>query len=229
MPIPLLLAGAAVKGLVGLGQALFSGKKKKKAAADAAIDATEVYKASPYEEANLQAAQARTGAAMPGEEEAKMAIGQSATQALGAAKTRKGGLASIGAIQAGSNKAQQDLAVKKAGFKLGAEKELSGARSRMTGELNKEFQSRQQKQSLKTQQALGELAGAKASEAQGLGMLGSAVSDVAMSGEGGNIKDSIAGLFRKKIKTPYAGLPKSTFNPEMSSYNATRAIGGSIK
>jgi hypothetical protein len=50
-----------------------------------------------------------------------------------------------------------------------------------------------------------------------------------MSGEGGDIKDSIAGLFRKKIKTPYAGLPKSTFNPETASYNATRGIGGSIK
>lgn len=187
-----IVAGAAIKGLVGLGQALFSGKKKKKAAADAAIDATEVYKASPYEQANLQAAQARTGAAMPGEAEAKMGIGQSATQALGAAKTRKGGLGSIGSIQAGTNKAQQDLAVKKAGFKLGAEKELSGARSRMTGELGKEFQSRQQKQSLKTQVALGELAGAKASQAQGLGMLGSAVSDLGYSGQ------DLGGIFKRK-------------------------------
>jgi hypothetical protein len=213
MPIPLLLAGAAVKGLVGLGQAIFSGKKKKKKAADAAIDATEVYKTSPYETANLQAAQARTGAAMPGEEEAKMAIGQSATQALGAAKTRKGGLGAIGAIQAGSNKAQQDLAVKKAGFKLGAEKELSGARSRMTGELGKEFQSRQQKQSLKTQQALGELAGAKASEAQGLGMLGSAVSDVAFSGQ------DMGGLFKKKKKTPsMSDYSRTDYQPETQSY-----------
>jgi hypothetical protein len=190
---PGLIAGAlggASKMLVGGLQAIFSGTKKKKKAADAAIEATEVYKASPYEQANLQAAQARTGAAMPGEEEAKMAIGQSATQALGAAKTRKGGLASIGAIQAGTNKAQQDLAVKKAGFKLGAEKELSGARSRMTGELGKEFQSRQQKQSLKTQVALSELAGAKASKAQGLAMLGSGASDIASSG--------YEGMFKKK-------------------------------
>ena len=165
----------------GLG---FIGKGKKKRAADAAIEATEVYKASPYEQANLQAAQARTGAAMPGEAEAQMGIGQSATQALGAARSRKGGLASIGAIQAGTNKAQQDLAVKKAGFKLGAEKELSGARSRMTGELNKEFQSRQQKQSLKTQQALGELAGANQSISQGLGGLGSGLAMNSAYGSG---------------------------------------------
>ena len=203
MPIPLLLAGAAIKGLVGLGQAIFSGKKDKKRKADEAIEATEVYKRSPYEEANLQAAQARSGAAMPGEQEAKQAIGQSATQALGAAKTRKGGLASIGAIQAGTTKAQQDLAVKKAGFKQGAERELSAARSRMTGELGKEFQSRQQKQSLKTQVALGELAGAKASQAQGLGMLGSAVSDVAYSG------DNLGKIFNRKKKTPVSRITPS--------------------
>ena len=167
--LPGLLSAGAGLLQAGLG---FIGKGKKKRAADAAIEATEVYKASPYEQANLQAAQARAGAAMPGEEEAKMAIGQSATQALGAAKTRKGGLASIGSIQAGTNKAQQDLAVKKAGFKLGAERELAGARSRMTGELGKEFQSRQQKQSLKTQQALGEFAGAKQQISQGLGAIG---------------------------------------------------------
>ena len=179
--LPGLLSAGAGLLQAGLG---FIGKGKKKRAADAAIEATEVYKASPYEQANLQAAQARTGAAMPGEAEAQMGIGQSATQALGAARSRKGGLASIGAIQAGTNKAQQDLAVKKAGFKLGAEKELSGARSRMTGELNKEFQSRQQKQSLKTQQALGELAGANQSISQGLGGLGSGLAMNSAYGSG---------------------------------------------
>lgn len=221
MAIPLALIGAGVKGLVGLGQALFSGKKDKKKKADEAIEATEVYKASPYEQANLQAAQARTGAAMPGEAEAKMGIGQSATQALGAAKTRKGGLASIGSIQAGTNKAQQDLAVKKAGFKLGAEKELSGARSRMTGEYGKEFQSRQQKQSLKTQVALGELAGAKATQAQGLAMLGSAAGDLAYSG------DDVAGIFKRKKKS--SSLQRTDYQPELESYGATRAIGGTIR
>ena len=218
MAIPLMVAGAAVKGLVGLGQALFSGVKDKKRKADEAIEATEVYKASPFEQANLQAAQARTGAPMPGEAEAKMGIGQSATQALGAAKTRKGGLGSIGAIQAGTNKAQQDLSVKKAGFKLGAERDLSAARSRMTGEFGKEFQSRQQKQSLKTQQALGALAGAKASQAQGLAMLGSAGGDLAYGATGS--------IFNKKTKAP--GLSRTNYQPEMESYG-TRAVGGTIR
>jgi hypothetical protein len=175
------IIGASIKGLTGLGQALFSGVKDKTKKADEQIEATEVYKASPEETANLQAAKARQNAAMPGEAEAKMNIGQLTTQSLGSAKTRKGGLASIGGIQAGATKALQDLSVKKAGFKLGAERELSAARSRMTGEYGKEFQSRQQKQSLKTQKALSELAGAKASKAQGLAMLGSAGGDLAKS------------------------------------------------
>jgi hypothetical protein len=177
------LIGGGAKILTGGLQAIFSGVKKKKKAADAAIEATETYKTSPFETANLQAAQARTGAPMPGEAEAKMNIGQSTTQALGAAKTRKGGLASIGNVQAGANKALQDLAVKKAGFKLGAERDLSNARGRMTGEFGKEFQSRQQKQGLKTSIALSELAGAKASKAQGLAMLGSGAGDIASSGQ----------------------------------------------
>jgi hypothetical protein len=189
MAVPLLVAAAPAifKGVVGGVQAIFGGKKEKKAkaAADASIEAMETYKTSPSETANLQAAQARTGAPMPGEAEAKMNIGQSTTQALGAAKTRKGGLSSIGGIQAGASKALQDLSVKKAGFKLGAERDLSAARSRMTGEYGKEFQSRQQKQGLKTSIALNELAGAKASKAQGLAMLGSAAGDATRALTGG--------------------------------------------
>lgn len=183
MAIPLMVAGAAIKGLIGAGQFLFSGVKDKQKKADASVDSIKTYKASPFETANLQAAQARTGAPMPGEAEAKMNIGQSTTQALGAAKTRKGGLASIGGIQAGASKALQDLSVKKAGFKLGAERDLSNARGRMTGEYGKQFQSEQQKQGLKTSIALNELAGAKASKAQGLGMLGSAAGDLAYGGQ----------------------------------------------
>lgn len=193
MAIPLMVAGAAVKGLVGLGQALFSGVKDKKKKADESIDSIKTYKASPFETANLQAAQARTGAPMPGEAEAKMNIGQSTTQSLGAAKTRKGGLASVGSIQAGANKALQELSVKKAGFKLGAERDLSNARGRMTGEYGKEFESEQQKQGLKTSIALNALAGAKASKAQGLAMLGSAAGDVAYAGTGSIFNKKTAG------------------------------------
>ena len=55
----------------------------------------------------------------------------------------------------------------------------------MTGEYGKEFQSRQQKQGLKTSIALNELAGAKASKAQGLAMLGSAAGDATRALTGG--------------------------------------------
>ena len=191
MPIPLLLAGAAIKGLVGLGQALFSGKKDKQKKANAAIDATEVYTADPL-------VKARLNAPMPGEAEATQEIGKSATQALGAAKTRKGGLASVGAIQAGTNKAKQDLAVQKGKMKIGAEQAMGAERS-------KEFQSRQQKQTLKTQVALGDLAGAKAAQAQGLAMVGSAVSDIAGGAAGGGGGKSGGGLFKRKSQAFVGG------------------------
>lgn len=220
MPLPLALIGIGAKILGGGLQAAFSGVKNKQKAADASIEATKTYKASPFETANLQAAQARTGAPMPGEAEAKMNIGQSTTQALGAAKTRKGGLASVGSIQAGANKAQQELSVKKAGFKLGAERDLSNARGRMTGEYGKEFQSEQDKQSLKTQVALGALAGAKASKAQGLAMLGSGAGDLTYS------QNDVGAIFNKKTKAP--GLSRTNYEPEMESYG-TRAAGGVIK
>jgi len=90
----------------------------------------------------------------------------------------------------------------------------------MTGEFGKEFQSRQQKQSLKTQQALGALAGAKASQAQGLAMLGSAGGDLAYGATGS--------IFNKKTKAQAPGLSRTNYQPEMESYG-TRAVGGTIR
>ena len=191
MPLPAFLAGAALlkgaaigKGILGLGQALFSGQKDKQKKADEAVGNIQTYKASPLVAQNVQQSQQDVGAAMPGEELAAQQIGQSTTQALGAARTRKGGLGSIGSIAAQQQKSLEGLATKKAEFKLGAKERLKQARTQMSNELGKQFASEQEKQQLKANIALGALAGAKAQKAAGLRMVGSAAGDLIRAGSG---------------------------------------------
>ena len=167
--LPAVAMGLA-QGVIGLGQSIFGAAKLKKAkeAADAAIANIETYQVDPL------AAQ-RLNAPMPGEAEAAMGIGQTQTQSLAAAKTRKGGLSSIAGIAAGTNKAKQDLAVKKAGYKIGAEQAVIGERT-------KAFQSRQQKQQLQTDIALQEVGAARQEISQGISGIGSAFGNLAGSG-----------------------------------------------
>ena len=167
--LPAVAMGLA-QGVIGLGQSIFGAAKLKKAkeAADAAIAGMETYQADPL------AAQ-RLNAPMPGEAEAAASIGQTQTQSLAAAKTRKGGLSSIAGIAAGTNKAKQDLAVKKAGYKIGAEQAVIGERT-------KAFQSRQQKQQLQTSIALQDVGAARQEIAQGISGIGSAFGNLAGSG-----------------------------------------------
>lgn len=174
-------AGGGIKLLTGAAQVLFSGQKEKQKAADAAIKEIQTYKASPLVAQNLQQSQQDVGAAMPGEEVAAQQIGQSTTQALGAARTRKGGLGAIGNIAAQQQKSLQGLATKKAEFKLGAKERLKQARMQMSNELGRQFASEQEKQQLKANIALGALAGAKAQKAAGLRMIGSGAGDVIRS------------------------------------------------
>jgi len=186
-----MLPAAAIMGIaqgaVGLGQSLMGviGQGKRKRAADKAISDIETYQADPL------AAQ-RLNAPMPGEAEAQQSIGQTQTQSLAAAKTRKGGLGSIAGIAAGTNKAKQDLAVKKAGYKLGAEQAVMGERT-------KAFQSRQQKQQLQANIALQEVAAGRQNLSQGLSGLASGLGSIAGSGIFGKSDDT---------KTP----PSSTVN-----------------
>jgi hypothetical protein len=180
-----MLASVAMglaQGVIGLGQSIFGAAKLKKAkkAADVAIAGMETYQADPL-------AEQRLNAPMPGEAEAAMAIGQTQTQSLAAAKTRKGSLMSIAGIAAGTNKAKQDLAVKKAGYKLGAEKTLMGERA-------KSFQSRQQKQQLQTTIALQDVGAARQEISQGISGIGSAFGNLAGSGVFGKKKTTDAGL-----------------------------------
>jgi hypothetical protein len=172
MAIGAILGG--VNALAGLGIAALSGKKKAQEKADAAIEGIQTYDQSPYGKANMLAAEADINAAMPGEEEAKMNLGQSATQMLGAAKTRKGALGSIGSIQKQQTAGLQDLATKKAQYKLGAKQRLSGERT-------KAFSSTQEKQQLKAQQALAKASAANQMQSQGLAMLGKGLGTAAQS------------------------------------------------
>ena len=206
MPLPgVLVAGAAIKGLIGAGQALFSGQKDKQKKADESIANIQTYKASPLVAQNVQQSQQDVGAAMPGEELAAQQIGQSTTQALGAARTRKGGLGSVGSIAAQQQKSLESLATKKAEFKLGAKERLKQARTQMSNELGKQFASEQEKQQLKANIALGALAGAKAQKAAGLRMVGSAVSDLAMSQSGGTGGAGLGSIFKRKSRSQAFG------------------------
>jgi len=178
------LAGAqAGLGLLQTGIGLFSLIGKKKASEKTFKD-IETYTDSPYAKANLQQAQADVNAPMPGEQEAKMAIGQSQTQGLNAAKSRKGALQSVGAIVGQAIAGKQNLATQKAQFGIGAKNRLSGARDKMTVEYGKSFKSRQDKQVLAYQKSLAELQSAKSTISQGLGAIGGAAANAAKMGQG---------------------------------------------
>lgn len=187
--LPAVAMGLA-QGAIGGIQALFGASQLKKAkkAADAAIAGIETKEVDPL-------VAARYNAPMPGETEAEQGIGQSETAALGAAKTRKGGLASVSGIVAQTNKARSGLATQKAQYKLGAEKAL-------VGERNAAFQSRQQKQQLQANIALQDVAAQRSMVSQGLSGLagGLANTGYAMFGAGKNLS---------KTKTPAITAPTS--------------------
>ena len=180
-------------GAVEAGAGLFSLGGKKRAA-DKKFSEIETYTESPYAKANLQQAQADVNAPMPGEQEAKMAIGQSQTQGLNAAKTRKGGLQSVGGIVGQAIAGKQNLATQKAKFGIAAKAGLSGARDKMTGEYGKAFKSRQDKETTAYQQSLAELSATRASISQGIGAIGGAAANAAKLGDDSN---PFAGLFGK--------------------------------
>lgn len=195
-------------GLLQTGIGLFGLGRKRRAAQDA-FNKIETYTESPYAQANLQAAQQRLNDAMPGETEAKMNIGQATTQGLSAAKTRKGGLQAIGALNEQQQKALQGLGVEKAKFRLGAEGKLAQANMAMSAERAKAFQSRQQKQAMQYQQNLSELLAQKQMISQGL------------SGIGQGAANALGmGLFSGNSKTNAQG------QPLLSNYMDWRNMGG---
>lgn len=171
---------------LGVGQTIMGavGLKKAKKAADAAIQGIETQEVDPL-------VAARYNAPMPGEEQAKQDIGQSLTQSLSAAKTRKGGLQSVTGAVAQANKAKQGLATEKAKYKLGAEQNLVGQRE-------KAFKSRQEKQQLMANIALQDVASQRQMISQGVSGIGSGLYAGAMSGEKNPMSGLFGSMFKKK-------------------------------
>jgi hypothetical protein len=167
------LAGMGA-GLVGSGLAAFN-RPGFEAAANKSFKGIKTFAESPYGKAVLDQAQADVNAAMPGEEQAKQGIGGATTKALSAAKTRKGGLISAGAAQAQEQKSLEDLATKKAQFKIGAKQRLAGVQE-------KAFQSEQQKQVMDYQKNLAQLSANRQAISQGLSGIGQGLGTFAYGG-----------------------------------------------
>jgi len=187
LPTSAILGGAQALG--GLTQSLFGliGQGKRRRAAEEAINKIETKEVDPL------IAQ-RINAPMPGEETARQDIGQSLTQSLRAAKSKKGGLQSITGAVTQANKAKQALANQKAQFKIGAENAL-------VSERDKALKSRQEKQQLKANIALQEVAAGRQNLLQGLSGIGSGLgtAGAAMFGSKFGKDDSTA-------KDPYSGV-----------------------
>jgi hypothetical protein len=168
------ILGLTQAGIGGL-QAILGASKLKSAqkAATEAISAIETQQVDPL-------VAARYNMPMPGEEEAKMDIGQAATAAAGQAKNLKSGLKSIGVNEANRIKGLQGLAKQKAQYKLGAEQNL-------VAQKEKAFKSRQEKQQLQANIALQDVAAQRSAVSQGLAGLTGGLSNAAygMFGGGG--------------------------------------------
>jgi len=169
------ILGLTQAGIGGL-QAILGASKLKSAqkAATEAISAIETQQVDPL-------VAARYNMPMPGEEEAKMDIGQAATAAAGQAKNLKSGLKSIGVNEANRIKGLQGLAKQKAQYKLGAEQNL-------VAQKEKAFKSRQEKQQLQANIALQDVAAQRSAVSQGLAGLTGGLSNAAygMFGGGGS-------------------------------------------
>jgi len=189
MALPL----AAVLGLaqagVGVGQAISGmvNMKRTKRRADAAIEGIETYKPSKeisgiYEGAKLRSTKGLGGAS---KQLATRGIEAGAQAAMGAAKDRKAGLAMIGSTQA----QRQQGALQLAGMEESAlernQGKLTQAAGLMGAEQEKAFKSRQEKQSLKANIALNEVAAKRAAISQGLSAVSSGLGNAASMGGSG--------------------------------------------
>ena len=170
------MSAAAIMGGIGMGVgAIQAGvglinMRKTKKAASAAIDAIEEYKPAKeisdvYEGAKLRSTKGLGGAS---KQLATRGIEAGAQAAMGASKDRKAGLALIGSTQA----QRQQGALQLAGMEESAlqrnQAGLTQAAGLMGAEKEKAFKSRQEKQSLKANVALQQVAAKRAAVAQGI-------------------------------------------------------------
>jgi hypothetical protein len=189
-PIAAIGLAQGVASLIPTIGGLF-GRAGKKKAADKAAQGIQTFADSPYGKQILQQAEADVNQPMPGEEQAKQAIGGATTRALNAAKTRKGALMVVGSAQAQEQKGLEDLATKKAQFKIGAKQRLAGVQE-------KAFQSKQQKEAMNYQRTLAELSANRQTISQGLSGLGQGIGTFAY---GGGFEKTIPGEIPADIVT----------------------------
>jgi hypothetical protein len=183
----------AIMGLaqaaVGAGQAIAGqiGMKKAKRKANEAIEGIETYNPSKeisgiYEGAKMRSTKGLGGAS---KQLATRGIEAGAQAAMGASKDRRAGLAMIGGTQA----QRQEGALKLAGMEESAlernQSRLTQAAGMQAGEQEKGFRSRQEKQSLKANVALQQVAAKRAAVSQGLGALSQGLGNAASAQSGG--------------------------------------------
>lgn len=192
--IKAIMAGIGVA--TGIGQTIggFINLRRDKRRAEEAINAIGTYNPSQeiagvYEGSKMRASKGLGGAAR---QLATQGIEGAAQSAMGAAGDRKAGLGMIGSIQAQKQKGVLQLAGQEEAAMQRNQAGLTQAAGLQAREKEKAFKSAQEKQQLKANIALQEVASKRAAISQGLaGITGSA----SAFASGGN---PFAGLFGKR-------------------------------
>jgi hypothetical protein len=166
----------AILGMIGMGKA-----KRK---ANDAIDAMSTYKPSQeisgvYEGAKMRSTKGLGGSAR---QLATQGIEAGAQAAMGAAQDRKSGLGMIGSVQAQRQKGALQLAGQEEAAKKQNEAGLTQAAGLQAREKEKAFKSQQEKQSLKANVALQELAAKRSAVSQGVSGIAGGLSAGALGG-----------------------------------------------
>ncbi len=189
------LVGAGVGALqAGIG-AIGLGKTKK--AAMESVEGLPTYTADPEIQRALEMRKARLGMGLGAttRQIAEQGIGTAAAQATRAATQfgKGAGLSSIGAIQRQAQRGIQQLAMQEEQAQEMNRRAFEGAARMSAAERTKQFASEQEKEQLKTNIKLEQLAARRAAIGQGLSGITSAATGLAMSGLGGGTG---------KVKTP---------------------------
>jgi hypothetical protein len=177
----------AIEGMIGLG--------KKKRAANAAVDAINTLTPSQeisnvYQSAKMRSQTGLSGSAKQLALQAGEAAGQAA---LLGAKDRKSGQGTISSIQAQKQKGALELAKLEDAKQTQNQSALVQAAGLQAREKEKAFKSQQEKQQLKANIAMQEVAAKRAAISQGLGAVAGGLTAGSMSGE----KNPLSGALGK--------------------------------
>ena len=171
--------GQAVSGMINL--------RKKKREAAAAVEAIGTYKPSQeisgvYESAKLRSS---TGLGGASKQLAQQGIARASARAMQRAQDRKAGLAMVGAAQAQEQQGALQLAAQDEAARERSQARLTQAAGMQAAEQTKAFKSAQEKQQLKANIALQEVAAKRQAIAQGLSGVASGLGTAASAKMGG--------------------------------------------